>query len=131
MNKVFVAVYGSLRSGMENHSININAGAKSLGNGFTDENYRLSRYGKAYFPVVSLKKEDSVSPIRVEVFETDEAGLTGPYDRLEGYPSFYNRTEVPITLDSGDKVTAWIYHIDDIRCHGDNVEDGDWVQFKK
>lgn len=131
MGKVYVAVYGSLRTGMENFSVNISAGAKSLGNGFTDEPYRLSRYGKAYFPVVSLKKDDAVSPIRVEVFETDKQGLEGPYDRLEGYPSFYNRTEVPVTLDTGEKVNAWIYHIDDIRCHGDTVENGDWVSFKK
>lgn len=127
-NSVYVAVYGSLRTGMENEGVNHQAGAVSLGEGFTKNKYLLSQYGRAYFPVVSLIEEKT--PLRIEVWKTDETGLTRNYDMLEGYPSFYNRTQVPVTLDSGEEINAWIYHIDDKRQHGTEVESGDWKIFK-
>lgn len=127
-NSVYVAVYGSLRTGMENEGVNHQAGAVSLGEGFTKNKYLLSQYGRAYFPVVSLTEEKT--PLRIEVWKTDETGLTRNYDMLEGYPSFYNRTQVPVILDSGEEINAWIYHIDDKRQHGTEVESGDWKVFK-
>ena len=127
-NNVFVAVYGSLRSGMENEGVNHRAGAVSLGEGFTKNKYLLSQYGRAYFPVVSLTEEKT--PLRIEVWKTNESGLTRHYDALEGYPSFYNRTQVPVVLDTGEEINAWIYHIDDKRQHGVEVESGDWKVFK-
>lgn len=126
-NKVFVACYGSLRSGQRNFVVNERAGAKSLGEGFTGENYNLYRYNGCYFPSISLKHSDHGVPVRVEVFETTQEGLTGPYDSLEGYPSFYNRTQVPVKLDSGEEVKAWIYHIDEPQA--DPVDHGDWVKY--
>lgn len=127
-NNVFVAVYGSLRSGMENEGVNHRAGAISLGEGFTKNKYLLSQYGRAYFPVVSLTEEKT--PLRIEVWKTNELGLTRHYDALEGYPSFYNRTQIPVVLDTGEEINAWIYHIDDKRQHGVEVESGDWKVFK-
>lgn len=127
-NNVFVAVYGSLRSGMENEGVNHRAGAVSLGEGFTKNKYLLSQYGRAYFPVVSLTEEKT--PLRIEVWKTNESGLTRHYDALEGYPSFYNRTQIPVVLDTGEEINAWIYHIDDKRQHGVEVESGDWKVFK-
>ena len=127
-NSVYVAVYGSLRTGMENEGVNHQAGAVSLGEGFTKNKYLLSQYGRAYFPVVSLTEEKTT--LRIEVWKTDETGLTRNYDMLEGYPSFYNRTQVPVILDSGEEINAWIYHIDDKRQHGTEVESGDWKVFK-
>lgn len=127
-NNVFVAVYGSLRSGMENEGVNHRAGAVSLGEGFTKNKYLLSQYGRAYFPVVSLTEEKT--PLRIEVWKTNESGLTRHYDALEGYPSFYNRTQIPVVLDTGEEINAWIYHIDDKRQHGVEVESGDWRVFK-
>ena len=126
-NKVLVACYGSLRTGQSNFSVNARAGGVSIGEGWTKENYDLHRYNGAYFPSVSLSHNKSAHPVRVEVFETTKEGLNGPYDRLEGYPSFYNRTEVPITLDSGEEVLAWIYHIDEPLV--ERVEHGDWVKY--
>lgn len=127
--RVLVAVYGSLRSGMQNFRVNENAGATLVGKGATVNNHDLHQYSSCYFPSVSLAHSDSEKPVIVEVFETTEAGLTGPYDRLEGYPSFYNRTQVPVKLDSGEVVDAWIYHIDEKQPV--RVESGDWVEFCK
>lgn len=132
-DKVLVATYGSLRKGQHNHVVNERAGAVSLGEGSTKENYNLYRYNGCYFPSVSLKHNSSGTPVRVEVFETDVAGLTGPYDGLEGHYgndddcTFYNRTQVPVILDSGEEVLAWIYHID--RDLEEIVPHGDWVKY--
>lgn len=129
-NRVFVATYGSLRRGMQNERVNERAGGKFFGHGKTVENFDLFRFGGAYFPSVSLEHSDSGKPVVVDVFETDMAGLTGPYDMLEGYDpvnpedGFYNRTQIEIELDSGEVVKAWIYHIDDMQ--NERVESGDW-----
>ena len=127
-NKVFVACYGSLRTGQSNFHVNERAGGKSIGEGWTKEKYNLYRYNGAYFPSVSLAHNSHDAPVRVEVFETTQAGLNGPYDMLEGYPSFYNRTPVPVVLDSGEEVTAWIYHIDEDLGEDSAVVHGDWVK---
>lgn len=132
-DKVLVATYGSLRNGQHNYQVNLRAGATPLGEGWTVDNYDLYRYGDAYFPSVSLKHSESGKPVRVEVFETDKAGLEGPYDSLEGHSgndneyTFYKRTQIPVKLDSGKEVVAWIYHIDEPQHT--RVESGDWVAF--
>ena len=131
-NKVLVACYGSLRTGQANVHVNARGGGVSIGEGFTKENYNLYRYNGAYFPSVSLAHNDHGTPVRVEVFETTEAGLKGAYDTLEGYSEdesyrFYNRTQIPVILDSGEEVVAWIYHIDqDLPDWA--VKHGDWVK---
>lgn len=125
--KTFVAVYGSLRTGMSNFGVNTRAGAELVGKGRTVENYDLHRYAGCYFPSVSLTHSDSEKPVVVEVFETTQAGLIGPYDGLEGYPNFYNRTIVPVVLDDGRELDAWIYHIDEKQT--DVVDSGDWVEY--
>ena len=132
--KVLVAVYGSLRLGMSNESVNAQAKAEYLYTAQTKDNYDLFEYGGSYFPSVSLEHNESGTPVTVDVFLTTKAGLEGPYDSLEGYDpdpevTFYNRTEIPIMLPTGDIVMAWIYHIDEIS--GRRVEHGDWVRHKK
>lgn len=127
-SQVFVAVYGSLRTGMENARVNNRAGATSIGEGFTKNNAGLYRYGMAYFPMVALNDASADKPVRVEVFQTTQEGLEGPYDSLEGYPTFYNRTQIPVVLDTGEEVVAWIYHIEDDSSRGAKVESGDWKQ---
>lgn len=130
MSKVLVATYGSLRKRMENFVVNKMADAKFVGTGTTCEKYDLFRYGGAYFPSVSLVHSKSDKPVVVDVFETTEDGLNGPYDRLEGYPGFYNRTMVDVCLD-GEVVKAWMYHIDEDQGDENRVTDGDWCTHKR
>lgn len=125
-NKVLVAVYGTLRTGEGNHRCMVRAEGKSLGLGKTVENYNL--YNLGAFPKVSLTRNDHNVPVVVEVFETDTRGLTGPLDALEGYPAFYDRTEVDVTLDSGETVKAWIYHIENNSGLTYPIMNGDWVK---
>lgn len=134
-NKVLVACYGSLRSGQANYLVNDRAGAKSIGEGWTEDNFDLFRYGGSYFPSISLAHSNNNKPVRVEVFATDKAGLEGPYDRLEGYnkhspeDSFYNRSLINVKMDSGEVVECYIYHIDEEQDV--LVESGDWSEYLK
>lgn len=127
--KCFISTYGSLRRGMHNFRVNVMGNGTLVGLGKTDNNYNL--YDLGSFPSVSLTHNSQETQVRVEVYEAplDNTGLTGPYDRLEGYPNFYNRTEVPITMDNGDTLTAWIYHIDEDGRR--EVEGGDWCQYRR
>ncbi len=122
MSKQLVAVYGSLLSGLGNHRVIGRANATLVGKGATAENFDMFSMGS--IPYVSLAHSESNTPIVVEVYCTDEAGLTGPLDTLEGYPHFYNRTKVHVHLDDGDTVEAWIYHIDEFSTA--RVATGDW-----
>jgi len=121
---VLVAVYGTLRQGHGNHWSMEQAQGELVGKGKTVENFNL--YNLGAFPSVSLSHSSNKKPVVVEVYATDERGLTGPLDGLEGYPSFYNRTKVDVRLESGDVVEAWIYHIDDDK--GNLIESGDWEE---
>ena len=132
---IYVATYGSLRRGQANYLVNDRAGAKSIGEGWTEDNFDLFRYGGSYFSSISLAHSNNNKPVRVEVFATDKAGLEGPYDRLEGYnkrspeDSFYQRTQIAVKMDSGETVIAWIYHIDEEQDV--LVESGDWSEYLK
>jgi len=127
-NTVLIATYGSLRRGMENERVNERGGGKFLSMGVTVENFDLYQYGGGYFPSVSLTHNASKKPVVVDVYEAPMSGLTGAYDQLEGYPDFYNRTEVEVKLDNGEIVKAWMYHIDEEQPV--KVDSGDWCLFK-
>lgn len=136
-NRVLVATYGSLRLGMGNYRTNERANAVRLGTGITDTPFVLYEYGGGSFPAISLTQDCVADRLVVDIFETDEAGLTGPYDMLEGCRygagpdhSFYYRTLVPVTWVNAAGETehddAWIYHIDNY-VGNVRVDTGDWV----
>lgn len=129
---VFIATYGSLRRGQGNFGVNARGGGVFFGQGKTEDNYNLYRYHGCYFPSVSLAHNSHGVPVVVEIFEAPESGMKRAYDSLEGYSTspehcFYNRTVVPIVLDDGRKLDAWIYHIDEDQDEG--VEHGDWTKY--
>jgi gamma-glutamylcyclotransferase (GGCT)/AIG2-like uncharacterized protein YtfP len=127
--KHFIAVYGSLRKGLQNHDLHARAKSSFVGNGETKENFNLYEVNNCYFPSVSLEHAHAGVPVQVEVYETIGDNMKAHYDMLEGYPSFYNRTEILIRMENDDLVKAWIYHIDEEQVT--LVENGDWVDFKK
>lgn len=125
-DRILVATYGTLITGQGNHHCMIAAEGVSLGLGKTVENCDM--FGRTSgFPMLSLTKQDHGIPAVVEVFETHERGLLGPLDCLEGYPRFYDRSIIEVELDSGEKVKAWIYHIEDRASYGAPIMNGDWV----
>jgi gamma-glutamylcyclotransferase (GGCT)/AIG2-like uncharacterized protein YtfP len=93
-----VFVYGTLKRGLYNHywiQDGSYLGRRRL------IGARLHNLGR--FPMALLTESDAV--IHGELYRVSEAGLRH-LDQLEGYPSFYDRTEVRLS----DGSTAWIYH---------------------
>ncbi len=115
-----VAVYGSLRQGFGNHRLL--EGQTFLNKTRTTE--RFSMFSLGGFPYVDLDLPNPLSQIVVETYQVTPECLKR-LDILEGYPRFYNRTEV--TLEDGN--TAWIYHI---RNYNPKIPipSGDWAEFK-
>ncbi len=111
-----VFVYGTLKQGFPNHFFL--AGQKSLGPAVTAEPYAL--YEDVY-PLVC--KQERVSPIRGEVYEMSDAILKR-IDILEDHPVYYQREKVDVDLDSGERVSAWLYFFPEPR--GRLYPGGDW-----
>ena len=131
-NTVLVAVYGSLRKGLGNHPCMASAKAVFIDTGIA-QNFELWAYSGKNFPCVT-ETTDGNAEVVVEVYETTQQGLEGPLDRLEGHNpdrpehSFYDRKQVPIILDSGNIVQAWIYYHHD-EPNVQQVVHGDWKEY--
>lgn len=112
-----VAVYGSLRQGMGNHRLLENS--KFLGKDKLDG---FIMYSLGGFPCIRTVFPEG-NTITVEVYEVDDATFER-LDRLEGYPSFYDRKKVGTQYGE-----AWIYTIEREKSRP-VVESGDWVLFR-
>ena len=110
--KVFV--YGTLKQGHGNHRLL--AESKCLGTTHTKPAFTMLHLGG--FPGVLLQGDTSIIG---EVYEVDEITMKR-IDRLEGYPSFYDRTKLHTEYGQ-----AWIYFLDPHykdRC--EVIEEGVW-----
>jgi len=99
---MLVAVYGTLKKGFENHHFL----KKAL---FLGEAVSVGKFylGHASFPAVVPSKKGA--PIAVELYEVSK-GTMKVLDRLEGYPSHYNRGKFLFKLNDGKTVEAWLYY---------------------
>ena len=86
-----IAVYGSLRKGLSNHSVL--GPSKLVATEWLNGNYQMLDLG-AFPGVVSCSDEKLKHPIKVEVYEVTCARLAR-LDSLEGHPTFYERQDVP------------------------------------
>lgn len=115
VKKVFV--YGSLKEGFGNHRVMERSNGRYIGVHHTDAEYTMVSLHS--FPGVVLGGDTS---IKGEVYEVDH--LTH-LDRLEGYPSFYNRKI--IYTEYGP---AWMYFLADRHQNIDQykkVTSGEWT----
>lgn len=113
---MLVAVYGSLKKGRGNNSLLRDS--RFVGKSRTDEEYTM--YSLGAFPAVCLNGSTSVA---VEVYEINQRTFER-LDRLEGYPSFYNRLVVDTEYGP-----AWMYYIeqeDELRRRCKVVPQGEW-----
>lgn len=111
--KKLVAVYGSLRRGL--HNSYLLKGSIPLGkyvvNGF-------DMYSLGGFPAIIFGSGD----ITIELYEVDTPTFKR-LDNLEGFPTFYDRTQVDTPRGS-----AWIYFQHEIPSK-EKVDDGDWFEY--
>lgn len=107
--KVFV--YGTLKWEMSGE--HMFSSSKRFGEATSKEEYFMGGGGfpraikKGSFPHYEVEKY--YGRVRGEVYEVDEE-LLERLDYYEGYPHFYNRFEIPITLEGGEETMAWMYH---------------------
>lgn len=119
IQEVLVAVYGSLRKGMGNHLL-IQREEGTLLSTERVSGWEMYSYGG--FPFIRPADNPS-DEITIEVYAMPVTAMRA-LDRLEGYPSFYDRKLVQTS-----KGQAWIYFIDQ-PSNGRPVADGDWVAYK-
>ena len=116
-NNHIVFCYGTLKAGYCNHSLL--EGAVPLGKTRTVSKHTLVDW--CAFPAVVLKGDTHIVG---EAYRVDDA-ILHRLDQLEGYPGFYDRTQVE--LENG--LTSWLYYIpeDDIDMPSETaVESGEW-----
>ena len=109
-------VYGSLLSGMGNHSLLDNEESDLVDTFETESIYSLRDLG--YYPGVH---KDGITSIKGELWSVSER-VWERVEQLEGYPSFYDRT--PLETPHGQ---AQMYILDEDDLTGRSlVESGDW-----
>ncbi|EMG36207.1 gamma-glutamylcyclotransferase family protein [Desulfocurvibacter africanus] len=113
----YVFVYGTLRRSFQNHRLL--SRSPCLGGAGTRERYAL--YVGEYPFVV---RDQPVSPIIGEVYKVDPATLM-VLDALEEHPQVYRREKVPVVLDDGREIEAWLYFYP--RPGGRLIESGDYA----
>lgn len=129
MNKVKVAVYGTLKAGYNNHRVLGNE-AKLLGTGYTNKLYDMKDSG---FPV--LLPNEKGKEVLVEVYEVPEEQLKA-LDRLEGVPRMYTREKTDVTFmleqDSEELKDVFIYEgTPQFQKYPDYVsKEGRWHEWK-
>ena len=114
-----VAVYGSLRKGLMNHTVIHEA--EFVGEGIVKG---FGMYSLGAYP--ALVREGRHVPVVVEMYEVTPKIMAG-LDNLEGFPSYYTRKLCPILIN-GESVPAWVYYMDRTFTKG-FVTSGDWKQY--
>ncbi len=99
--KSYVFVYGTLRKGSSNHGLL--RSARFMGQGKTVRPYALYL---GEYPFVY--KDESRCRITGEVYAVDSATLL-LLDELEEHPEVYRREPAEVILDSGERLTCWLY----------------------
>lgn len=97
-----LAVYGTLKNGYGNNVLLKNS--EFVGEGQTVNKYSMKNFG---VPMVYYSPE--VAPVKIELYKVDEKTLTGPLDRLEGHPTFYCRSKIPVKVNDKIYDDVWMY----------------------
>jgi gamma-glutamylcyclotransferase (GGCT)/AIG2-like uncharacterized protein YtfP len=119
---MFLFVYGTLRSGWNNNYLLRQSGASLVGLCKTANNLTLTASGIPY-----LGHEPRTKVVG-EVWEI-QWDRVGRIDQLEGHPTFYEREEIKVKMDSGETVTAWAYFCDVGATTAELVESGDFAVY--
>lgn len=106
---MMIAVYGTLKKNYGNYEALIepylkNGKIKFIGSGKTKEKYKMYASGIPF-----VVQNEHLSNIAVEVYDIKNKKILVDIDALEGHPQWYQRRKVPIILDNGKEVQAWLY----------------------
>jgi gamma-glutamylaminecyclotransferase len=118
MERYTVFVYGTLKKSHVNH--HYLEGSDCLGAGKSVEKYALYVEGIPF-----VVRHEHVSHIYGELYSINAATLN-KMDCLEGHPSWYERKEVEILLDTDKTILAWLYFYPEKR--GKLVKNGRYLK---
>jgi len=99
----YVAVYGTLKYGYSNH--HFLEGALAIKTAYTLERFKLFDVGYPY-----AKPSQEGFPLQVEVYLLPNWRILEKLDRLEGYPTHYQREPVKVVGRDGKIEYAWLYY---------------------
>jgi gamma-glutamylcyclotransferase (GGCT)/AIG2-like uncharacterized protein YtfP len=105
-----ISVYGSLLEGLGNHRLLHSA--KKIAEDIIEVPYKMIGYGYS-FP--ALIPSEEVHKVFFETYEVDDETYSR-VEMLEGFPSFYNRTNIETSVGSSE-----FYFIDDKNEEGNTV----------
>jgi gamma-glutamylaminecyclotransferase len=117
------AVYGTLRKGFGNHRLLDNEHCELLGTVKTEPKFKMVSLGG--FPGVI--PDEGTQSVVVEIYRVNSKEVEKRLDWLEGYPSFYQKTEIETQWG-----TANMYILSEEK-YGSRpiVESGDWKEYVK
>ena len=116
---VWVAVYGTLLSGERNAHVAAEVLSRSpctLRGTLWDTGWGFP----AFTPAPDGQR------IEGECLRVTMRCLLSDLDRLEGYPHFYGRRQLPVTLPNGKTRLAWVYIMRSLPVHATPIPNGSW-----
>lgn len=132
-SKKYIAVYGSLRQGMQAAAMMEREGLMFVGNG----TIQAKLYDLGWYPGIQLST-DPTAITQVDVYEVAHEDELNHLHRYEGYEPknperslFILRREVPL-LNDDRKVMCYEYNFGNAHNEAPNrpvVEDGDWPRY--
>jgi gamma-glutamylcyclotransferase (GGCT)/AIG2-like uncharacterized protein YtfP len=127
-NVVPFAVYGTLREGGRLSSVWQNAA--TVEKGCRIDGFQLMRKKGFWYPVVVKSPKESVVVDLLWPNNTYGSSLMGVLDSVEGYPSLFGRSLVPVWRANGKLVDAWLYAPNHTGLFSDLEPVGrDWMVF--
>lgn len=113
-----VFVYGTLKTGYGNHrALELPDGEPAVANGID-----IFASAMRSYPFAARGTGRTIG----EVLHVSEEQFRR-IDRLESYPSFYQREEIIVELASGETVKAWIYLCPKMAATQPKIESGEWL----
>ena len=109
-----MAVYGTLKFKGSNYYHYL-MDSELVGSGYTKDEYPLIINGLPYL----LSKKGVGHNVDVDVFLVNEQDMA-EIDILEGHPKWYKREIIPIELNDGNIVNAWVYFNDSVEDDGNH-----------
>lgn len=121
----YVFVYGTLRCGGGNHARLL--ARLPVATIIAELPYRMVSLGG--FPGLVPSDHAAMHQITGELYEVTKEEFAS-LDRLEGYPTFYNRIQFPLQ-EFGIDNSAWVYVLKPEDGEGCiDVTGGDWMEWK-
>lgn len=116
-NTVKIIAYGTLMTGERCHSFCRNASniqPCTITGTLYDTGW--------HYPAFRLEGNTTVHAELMDIPADDLPAM----DRLEGYPDFYDRVQVPARLEDGSTVNAWVYVRTVVPEQAKVIPSGDW-----